>query len=181
VEHWQTGFVLTYNTGMPIAITASGDAFNQFGGATPVALAPIAGNMGSVTRVGNGVTYFPGYTLVAEPQVQTFSSAFSSRSTLHAVVNSSGQMILENPVLGTLGNLDQRPIYGPNLFELDVNLVKTFRIRERYNFSLRADATSITNTPQFGNPNLSINSLNFGSITTAGGNRIVTLEARLSF
>jgi hypothetical protein len=144
-------------------------------------LARIPSNLGSVTRVGNGVTYFPGYTLVADPQVQTFSSAFSSLSTLRAVVNPSGQMILENPALGTLGNLDQRPIYGPGLFELDMNLLKTIRIKERYNLIVRADATSITNTAQFGNPNLNINSLNFGSITSAGGNRIVTLEARISF
>jgi hypothetical protein len=119
--------------------------------------------------------------LVPDPQVQGFSSAFSSRSTLRALVNPAGQIILENPILGTLGNLDQRPIYGPGLFELDMNLMKTFRVKERYNFTVRADATSISNTPQFGSPNLSINSLNFGNITSAAGNRIVTLEARISF
>jgi hypothetical protein len=107
VEHWQAGFVLTVNSGTPLAITASGDAFNQFGGATPVALAAIPGNMGHLTRVGNGVTYFPGYTLVADPQVQGFPSAFRSLSTLRAVVNPSGQMILENPALGTFR--DARP------------------------------------------------------------------------
>jgi hypothetical protein len=62
-----------------------------------------------------------------------------------------------------------------------MNLLKTIRIKERYNFTLRADATSITNTAQFGNPNLNINSLNFGSITSAAGNRIVTLEVRITF
>jgi hypothetical protein len=181
VEHWQTGFVFTWNSGTPLGITASGDSYNQFGLATPQALAAVPGNMGSVARVGNGVTYFRGYTLVPDPQVQGFSSAFSARNTLRAWPIRPVRIILANPILGTLGNLDQRPIYGPGLFELDMNLMKTFRIKERYSFTVRADATSITNTAQFGAPNLNINSLNFGNITSAGGNRIVTLEARISF
>ena len=40
---------------------------------------------------------------------------------------------------------------------------------------------SLTNSPQWGNPNLDINDLNFGRITSAGGNRVVVLGARLNF
>jgi len=40
-----------------------------------------------------------------------------------------------------------------------------------------------TNTPQWSNLNLNtdINSVNFGNITTASGNRIVVVGARLNF
>ena len=59
--------------------------------------------------------------------------------------------------------------------------IKTIAIHEKWRFQLRADANAITNSPQFGNPTLSINSLNFGNISSASGNRIVTLEGRISF
>ena len=93
----------------------------------------------------------------------------------------SGKIILANTAIGTLGSLDRRAIFGPGAFNLDLNLIKTIAIHEKWRLKLRADANAITNSPQFGNPTLSINSLNFGNISGASGNRIVTLEARISF
>jgi hypothetical protein len=183
VGGWQIGWVFTKQSGVPLGITmgASGDTYNQFGLATPVALTAIPYDLGSATRVGNGVTYFAGYKTVPDPAIATYPSDFKSRSTLRALADPSGNIILVNPVLGTLGNLDQRPFVGPGLFDLDLNLIRTFSIREGWRFQLRADANAVTNTPQWGNPNLTLNSTNFGQITTATGNRIVTVEARLSF
>jgi hypothetical protein len=127
------------------------------------------------------VTYFKGYTTVPDPVVQTYASDFRSRSTLRAVVDAKGNVIIVNPATGTLGTLSPRPLVGPGFYNLDLNIVRTLVLREGWKLQIRADANSVTNTPQWGDPNLNINSLNFGNITTAGGNRIVTLQARISF
>jgi hypothetical protein len=181
VEHWETGFVFTAQTGTPLGFGVNGNTFNNFGGATAVALAAIPSGIGTVTRLGNGVNYFSGYSVVNDPAVQAFASEFRGRSTMRAIADPAGHIILVNPAVGTLGSLGTRPIYGPGLFDLDLNLIKTITVKERWTLQLRADATAITNTPQFGNPTLSINSLNFGNITSAGGNRVVTVEARIRF
>jgi hypothetical protein len=180
-EHWETGFVFTIQSGTPLGFGVNGNTFNNFGGATAVALAPVSAGIGTVTRVGNGVNYFRGYSVIPDPMIQTFASDFRGRSSMRAIADPSGRVILVNPSLGTLGGLDLRPIVGPGLFDLDLNLIKTIAVKEGLSLQLRADATAITNTPQFGNPTLNINSPNFGNITTAGGNRIVTVEARIRF
>jgi len=46
-----------------------------------------------------------------------------------------------------------------------VNLIKRIRVTERVILQLGATAQNLTNTEQFGNPNLNINDLNFGRIT----------------
>ena len=52
---------------------------------------------------------------------------------------------------------------------------------ERKEFIVQADATDVSNTPQWGNPTLDINSANFGRITTAAGNRLMIIGARINF
>ncbi|MBI3207657.1 MAG: carboxypeptidase regulatory-like domain-containing protein [Candidatus Solibacter usitatus] len=178
---WQTGYIFNVFSGSPLEFGVNSNTFNNYGGATALALAPIANGIGGVTRTGNGVVFFPGYKVVTDPQVNGFDSAFAGRSTMRAIADPSGKIILANPLPGTLGNIGQRVLNGPGTFRLDVNLLKTIAISERRNFVIRADAINLSNTPQFGNPNMSINSLNFGNITSAGGTRVVTLEARLNF
>jgi hypothetical protein len=183
VGGWQVGWVMTKQSGAPLAITmgASGDTYNQFGLATPVALTAVPYGLGTATRIGNGATYFSGYKTVPDPIIATYPTDFRARSTLRALADSSGNIVLVNPAIGTLGSLDQRPFVGPGLFDLDFNLIRTFSIRERWRLRFRADANAITNTPQWGAPNMTLNGTTFGQITTATGNRIVTLEARISF
>ena len=69
-------------------------------------------------------------------------------------------------------------------WRFDVNLVKRVRIGERKEFEFRMDAIDVLNSPIFNAPataDLDISSLTFGRITTAGGNRIVVLGARINF
>jgi hypothetical protein len=46
---------------------------------------------------------------------------------------------------------------------------------------VRVDAVNILNHPTFGVPNTNINNVEFGRITTAGGNRRFNVGARLNF
>ena len=65
---------------------------------------------------------------------------------------------------------------------MDMNILKRFKFRERYDFNIRADAINATNRANFSSPDTNINSLNFGNITgTSTDQRIVVLNARFSF
>jgi len=62
-----------------------------------------------------------------------------------------------------------------------MNLIKRIRIDETKEFEVRVDAINVLNHSNWGNPNVDINSTNFGRITTKTGNRTFTLNARLNF
>jgi len=64
---------------------------------------------------------------------------------------------------------------------LDMNLIKRVKIAETKEFEFRLDALGLLNHPNFGNPNLNINSATFGRIISATGNRTLVLNLRLNF
>ena len=83
---------------------------------------------------------------------------------------------------GVLGTAPRIAFSGPGLFNLDASLFRRFSVKERVGLEFRAEAFSVTNTPQFSNPNTNRNSSNFGLVTgTNGGNRAVQLGAKLTF
>jgi len=59
--------------------------------------------------------------------------------------------------------------------------VKRVQIAESKEFELRVDGINVLNRPNFGVPNVNINSATFGRITTASGSREFVLNARLNF
>ncbi|MBI3680931.1 MAG: carboxypeptidase regulatory-like domain-containing protein [Acidobacteria bacterium] len=179
---WQAGWIFNVFSGTPIGLGAVG-SFNNFGGNTPVAVTGIPKSLGQVEKIANGVVYFSGLRSVPDPYVDRITAAagLRSRSTMLALTDASGRLLVRNPAPGELGNLAPRFLEGPGSFRLDVNLVKRIKVHERYELILRADAENLTNAPQFGNPNTDINSLNFGRITGASGNRIIVVSGRLSF
>jgi len=90
--------------------------------------------------------------------------------------------------VGVLGNMPRRAFSGPSLFNLDASVFRRFPIRERMNMEFRAEAFSVTNTPQFDKPGQGFStntSSTFGYITNTiagnGGNRSVQLGAKLTF
>ncbi len=68
------------------------------------------------------------------------------------------------------GDEGRNALYGPGTKQVDLSLFKSFRFspREGTRLQLRAEAFNILNTPQFNNPNASINSATQGMITSAG-------------
>ncbi|MEO7142592.1 MAG: TonB-dependent receptor [Bryobacteraceae bacterium] len=89
---------------------------------------------------------------------------------------------------GVFGNVGRNAITGPGFYDLDASLAKIIHFTERINLELRAEAFSVTNTPQFNNPNSSVDSYNpdpskntFGVITGAGGGRSMQLGMKLNF
>jgi hypothetical protein len=83
---------------------------------------------------------------------------------------------------GQIGNTGRNFFSGPGFFNLDFSLFKVISFREHYQLELRAEAFSVTNTPQFSNPGTTLGSTTFGYITSAsGGNRTMQLGAKFSF
>ncbi|MBM3811655.1 MAG: TonB-dependent receptor [Acidimicrobiia bacterium] len=85
------------------------------------------------------------------------------------------------PANGVFGNLGRNPFSGPGFFNLDGSLFKMFQVGERTKMELRGEFFSVTNTPQFNNPNGEFGNANFGRIRGAGGNRGGQLGLRILF
>ena len=183
VGGWQVGAILTILSGPPLGFTGANTVnLNNANGGLVVPVASLNG-LAAVDKVGSGVTYFGTLHQVADPSIANITTANNIRgqSTLFAMANSSGQIVLENPLPGQLGGLGFGSLRGPGLFNLDLNLIKRIQLTEKVLLQLQADALSATNTPQFGAPNTSIDSPSFGTITTATGSRVVVLKARITF
>ena len=101
-------------------------------------------------------------------------------------------MILVNRQPGEKGTLGYSTVRGPSFFDLDMNLVKRFRIMENRQFELRLDVINVLNHPNFAAPSLNINGAagTFGQInalaagTNVGGNggmRSFLLNTRINF
>ena len=70
---------------------------------------------------------------------------------------------------------------GPGEANWDMTVTKSFPINERVNFTFRAEAEDLFNTPYFSMPNLVAGSSTFGQITAAQIARSLKLGGRLSF
>jgi hypothetical protein len=58
--------------------------------------------------------------------------------------------------VGTAGNEARAQLYGPNQRSIDFSLFKDFQLRERMKLQFRAEVYNITNTENFGQPNVTI-------------------------
>jgi hypothetical protein len=184
VERWQIGGIFNMFVGEPITFGSNSSTFNNETDGTSNQLGDIP-KTGTITRVSDGVVFYPGLRQVRDPGTDAITTAqgLQARSTLFAIADSSGRIIMSNPAPGQIGTMGYRTIFGPGSFTFDANLVKRVRIGEGKEFEFRIDAIDVLNTPRFGNPEVGINSTTtpFGRITSADGNRILVLNARINF
>jgi len=80
-----------------------------------------------------------------------------------------------------IGNSSRNPVRGPGLQNADVMVGKTFRMTERVSVEFRAEAFNVSNTPPLNDPNGSLGSAAFGSITSAGNPRDFEVVAKVHF
>lgn len=103
--------------------------------------------------------------------------------TNQVLQDASGNTLVQNAQPGNLGTM---PFYlpgirGPGMLLFNMSATKSVKISEGKTFTLRADAVNVLNKPQWGNPSLNFNGTTFGRITSALGNRTVTMNARIDF
>jgi hypothetical protein len=185
VEGWQFGAIFSWNSGAPLTITA-GD--NPLGGNSqfPDMVGNFPKSTGKLTAsdVAGNRQYFEGFQLVSDPGASAVTTVDSLNTAYarFALADSSGNIVLRPAAFGTIGNMGQNWIEGPGVIGLDMNLMKRVRIDEAKVFILRLDAVNVLNHPNWGNPNVGLNSAQFGLVgLPTGGNRQFTFNMRLEF
>jgi hypothetical protein len=79
------------------------------------------------------------------------------------------------------GNAGRNLLFGPGSQTVNVSVFKNFPIRERLKLQFRFETFGLFNRTNFGNPNATINTSSFGSITGASGSRTIQLGGKLQF
>jgi hypothetical protein len=182
VNKWQLGAIMNYNSGAPLDLTTGVGAISTVG-ALPNIIGDFPKDAGKVTKVANRVVYFDGYTQIQDPGIANITTLNGLRAGYNnrAIVAPNGQIVLVNPQPGEVGTIGKAWIKGPGSIRFDVNVIKRFRIQESKEFEFRVDAINVLNTPIFANPNMNINSNDFGRITNASGVRSFVVNARVNF
>jgi hypothetical protein len=85
------------------------------------------------------------------------------------------------PAAGQFGNLVNNSLIGPARFNVDMGLVRSFRVGGERAIQFRAEAFNVFNRVNLGNPVSALNSPNFGLITTASDARIIQLALKYTF
>ena len=183
---WQVSSGMSWVSGAPLSFTAL-NTLNQYGSATAQLVGALPAGYEQVVK-GNGfVTYLPTLSTKTAPAPNFGSGSdattLAGRYTNQIIVDQNGNTILANALPGFTGNTaNNLPQFrGPGQLSFNGAASKVFRIRERISMTVRADVINLLNKPQWGNPTTSINSTSFGRITTATGNRTITLNARIDF
>jgi Carboxypeptidase regulatory-like domain/TonB-dependent Receptor Plug Domain len=83
------------------------------------------------------------------------------------------------PAIGSDGNSARNLLDGPGLKDVDLAIMRDFRIRERATLELRADFTNALNLVNLSAPNMTFNSPAFGTISAAGPMRQSQIGIRL--
>jgi hypothetical protein len=82
---------------------------------------------------------------------------------------------------GRFGSLGRNVFHGPGDIIFDVTLMKRTRIGENKTLEFRSEFFNIFNHANFGNPNGSIGSANFGRITTTRDPRLIQFALKFHF
>ncbi|HUA58403.1 MAG TPA: carboxypeptidase regulatory-like domain-containing protein [Verrucomicrobiae bacterium] len=87
------------------------------------------------------------------------------------------------PAAGALGNMGRNGFQQPWLKDMDMSLLKRFRITERHRLEFRAEATNLTNSVSFGYPTTSLASSTFGRIKddVVSGSRKIQMALKYNF
>ena len=170
ISGWQLGGIMRYNSGDPLSLLSGRGTFNRDDRSALNSVA-VAGNLtrgqlqelASVKTTSSGVVYL-------DPNLAPGSSGDASK------------VIFLNPEAGTNGSLGLSSLFGPRYWNFDFSTLKRTRLTERTNLEFRAEIFNLFNTVNFDNPVTSINSANFGRITSiAGRPRLMQFALRLNF
>ncbi len=157
VGGWDLGGLWTWTSGAPLTLSSG----RATGPADVNTWADYSGsrNIGGVEREGNGVFFF-------------------SPSQIATITN-----VANFPVAGSIGTAGRNTFRGPRFMDIDLSLVKKFRITEKTAVSFRAEAYNLVNQVNFGAPGFSISTpQTFGQITSTVSNpRFMQMALRFDF
>lgn len=152
VGGWDLNTIASFHTGTPVNIVS---------------------NAGYADYPGLRPNLAPGQNPTLPRHKRTIAEWFNTA----AFVNTPGQSDSQ-PIPGTAG---RNLVRGPGYTNDDFSLLKDFSLPETMRLQFRAESFNLLNTPHYGNPNASRNSGSFGSITSAGGSRIMQFALKLIY
>ncbi|NOT62937.1 MAG: hypothetical protein HOP19_22230, partial [Acidobacteria bacterium] len=167
---WQLGGIFRYNSGDPLSLLSGRGTFNR-DDRSALNTVDVAGNLTrnqiqdltGVRSTASGVFYL-------DPNLAPGTSSDASK------------VVFLNPQAGTTGTLGRTAIFGPRYWNFDFSTLKRTRLTEHTNLEFRAEIFNLFNTVNFDNPVTTINSANFGRITSiAGRPRLMQFALRLNF
>jgi hypothetical protein len=86
------------------------------------------------------------------------------------------------PAMFTYGNAGRNILRGDRLVQLDMSLIKSFKVTESKSFDFRAQVFNLTNTPSFSTPGGSTNLATGGQVTsTRNQPRLFEFGLKFSF
>jgi hypothetical protein len=184
VEGWQLSWIFTAGSGTPSTI---GNTNTFVGGNRPDIVGEFGKDLGAAHMTGGLPRFFEEgrFQIVSDPQCDRVTPLGGTQGacSLRAVADSAGNILLQHAEPGTLGNLGRNWLTGPARWGLDMSVGKTVQIDETRSVQVRVDANNVLNKPILGDPDLNMNSANFGQIsaTNVGGARRFQAQVRFSF
>jgi len=109
---------------------------------------------------------------------QVLGDPFGDRDSLTNYLNPAA---FAQPATGTMGNMRQRNIVGPGMWQLDLALSRNFAFREKQELEFRAEAFNVTNSLIKGNPSTNLNQNTFGQINTSQNARVLQFALKYTF
>jgi hypothetical protein len=151
---WELGTLMIWQSGGTFTISSGRNT--TFGAVNTWANYSGDRNLGGIERKGNGVWYFPQDTTVAN---------FSF------------------PLAGEFGNTGRNSFRGPRYFDVDMSIVKRFKIWETHTITFRAEGYNLFNNANFANPGVSLTTpATFGKVSAIVGQpRIFQMALRYDF
>jgi len=112
------------------------------------------------------------------PDVLSNPDLPSDKRTLKAWFNTAA---FAQPAAYTFGNAGIGIVRGPGLINIDLSVLRNFRVTERVRAELRGEFFNALNHTNFGNPGATFGASNFGVISSAGPARQIEVGARILF
>jgi len=144
---WQVSPVISYLTGLPITVTASGSNLNAIN-------SPQTADLVGKFHITNGKPARTGQACAQGDLSCSYfdPSAFAMPWVCTPADVTAGKCTVLNPE--HYGNTNRNQFRGPGYFQVDLSVARNFKLTERFTLQVRADAFSLTNTPHFANPNV---------------------------
>ncbi len=176
VGGWTLSTFITVSSGSPFSITSGRGTLNRTGrsGSNTVNTLLTVPQLESLMRLrveGDGPYWFAPSLITSDTRGTALEGRIAAQS-----------QAFFNPGIGQIGSLGRRVFDGPIFKNADIAIQKRATVTESKYFDIRAEMFNFTNSVSFDVPGYSINSTNFGRITTTqSGRRVVQLSLYFRF
>lgn len=109
---------------------------------------------------------------------RTGASPYAAVQTPQTWLNKAG---FAQPASYTFGNEKRDDLFGPTYRDVDFNASKNFPLVESTTLQFRAEFFNLFNTTNYSNPNATLNSSSFGTITSSVSGREIQFALKIIF